>query len=229
MALAVLNVASRTSGFQAPEAILAISGTGLPLAPLPGPNTISIVDSLGVSRFATILPGADGQLGVLVPAGTAAGSATVILAAPDGTVSYGAAAIATVAPGIFSAAGDGQGPAAATLWVLRPDGTLSISAAASCAANVPCEAAALDVGPPGSLAVLVLYGTGLRGRSALDKVTCTIGSADAPVLYAGPHGGSPGLDQVNVVLPGQMAGAGLVSIRLSVDGVAANATQINIR
>lgn len=229
MALTVLNVASRASGFQAPEAILAISGTGLPLAPLPGPNTISIVDSLGVSRFAAILPGADGQLGVLVPAETAAGSAAVILVAPDGTVSYGAAAIATVAPGIFSAAGDGQGPAAATLWVLRPDGTLSISAAASCAANVPCEAATLDVGPPGSLAVLVLYGTGIRGRSALDKVTCTIGSADAPVLYAGPHGGSPGLDQVNVVLPGQMAGAGLVSIRLSVDGVAANATQINIR
>src|SRR5262245_11937955 len=49
-------------------------------------------------------------------------------------------------------------------------------------------------------AYLSLYGTGIAGRSSLDAVRCAIGGTSLPVGYAGPTGGWPGLDQVNVRL-----------------------------
>jgi uncharacterized protein (TIGR03437 family) len=79
------------------------------------------------------------------------------------------------------------------------------------------------------VAALKLYGTGIRGRGTLASVTCTIGGVAARVLYAGPQGGFAGLDQVNVVLPRSLSGSGLVSVQLSVDGLAANPVEVNIR
>jgi uncharacterized protein (TIGR03437 family) len=74
-----------------------------------------------------------------------------------------------------------------------------------------------------------LYGTGIRGRGRLDSAACTVGGAAAPVLYAGPQGGFAGLDQVNVLLPRSLRGSGSVAVRLSVDGLAANPLELNIR
>ncbi|MSV29959.1 MAG: hypothetical protein EXQ52_14620, partial [Bryobacterales bacterium] len=87
----------------------------------------------------------------------------------------------------------------------------------------------IELGPPGSVAILELYGTGIRGRSALAAVTCNIGGENALVLLAGPDGNSPGLDRVSVSLPRSLAGSGLATVRLSVDGVEANLTQVTFR
>ncbi len=64
-----------------------------------------------------------------------------------------------------------------------------------------------------------LYGTGFRGRSSLEEVTCTIAGITVPVMYAGPQGGFPGLDQVNLSLPPSLVGTGAATIVLTVDGV----------
>ena len=70
---------------------------------------------------------------------------------------------------------------------------------------------------------LVLYGTGVRGAD----VSVRMGSADVPVLYAGPQGQYPGLDQINTAeLPRSLAGAGQVNVILKCDGVAANMVAI---
>jgi uncharacterized protein (TIGR03437 family) len=44
---------------------------------------------------------------------------------------------------------------------------------------------------------LVLYGTGFDTAST-SNVTVTVNGVNAPVLYAGPGGGTAGLDQVNI-------------------------------
>ena len=66
-----------------------------------------------------------------------------------------------------------------------------------------------------------LYGTGIRGRSSLDAVRCTIDGVTVAVVYAGAQGGYPGLDQVNVELPESFGSSGPSTVVLTVDGIAA--------
>ena len=70
---------------------------------------------------------------------------------------------------------------------------------------------------------LVLYATGIRNRSSVANVQCTIGGMSVPVEYAGPNGsGIPGLDQVNVRLTSDLKGLGLANLVLTVDGIPSN-------
>jgi len=76
---------------------------------------------------------------------------------------------------------------------------------------------------------LTLYGTGIRGRSSLDKVTVNIGGMALPVSFAGPAPGYTGLDQVNVALPLSLRGAGAVNVTLTADGWTSNVVGIAIQ
>jgi len=81
----------------------------------------------------------------------------------------------------------------------------------------------------GTQVFLILYGTGIRGRSGLSGVSVTLGGVAAPVLYAGPQGTYPALDQVNVGVPLSLAGAGAVDLKLTVDGTAANTVKVTFQ
>ena len=223
--LSAENGASFAAGPLAAEAIGTIYATG---GPLPDAATLTIIDSSGAGRTAQLLYASSQQLDFVAPAGVAPGPSTLVVVGADGTVVYGSAAIAPVAPGIFSAAGNGQGPAAATVRVALPDGTETTVAVAVCADDGSCQAVPVDLGPPGSVATLDLYGTGIRGRSSLAGVSCTIGGTEALVSFAGPQGDLPGVDRVSVSLPRSLLGTGLTSIRLVVDGAVANSVQLNI-
>jgi uncharacterized protein (TIGR03437 family) len=61
---------------------------------------------------------------------------------------------------------------------------------------------------------LILYGTGI-GTSA---ATATIGGVNATVLYSGPQGTYPGLDQVNLLIPSGRAGKSRVDVILTAAG-----------
>lgn len=75
--------------------------------------------------------------------------------------------------------------------------------------------------------VLELFGTGIRGHSG--TVASKIGSETLPVAYAGPQGVYVGLDQVNILLPKSLRGAGNVTVQLTVDGQAANPVMLNFK
>ena len=78
----------------------------------------------------------------------------------------------------------------------------------------------------GDRLVLVLYGTGIRQRSSLaNTIVYFNGEAKLPV-YAGAQNQYYGLDQLNVDLPPSLAGAGDVSIWLSVDGQYSNSVDV---
>jgi uncharacterized protein (TIGR03437 family) len=49
------------------------------------------------------------------------------------------------------------------------------------------------------------------------------------VQYAGPGGGFPGLDQINVVIPQSLAGNGSVPIMVSTGGMTSNTVNVTIQ
>ena len=85
----------------------------------------------------------------------------------------------------------------------------------------------MSLGNPGDQLVVTFYGTGLRNNSGLPNSSILIGGARASLLYAGAQPQYPGLDQVNVVIPSSLAGAGEVTVVLKVDGQTANVDTVN--
>lgn len=93
------------------------------------------------------------------------------------------------------------------------------------------EQTPIDLGPETDEVFLVLFGTGIRGRSSLASVRVTIDGVEAPVEYAGPQGEFAGLDQVNVKLPRALYGRNwdLLELLLTVHGQVANEAYLAFR
>jgi uncharacterized protein (TIGR03437 family) len=85
----------------------------------------------------------------------------------------------------------------------------------------------IDLGAPDQQVYLILYGTGIRNHA--DPVTVMIGTATLTAAYAGEQGTFAGEDQINVLLPQSLRGAGLVDVTLTVDGQVTNAVKIQIQ
>jgi uncharacterized protein (TIGR03437 family) len=137
-----------------------------------------------------------------------------------------AANIATLAPGFYSV---GAGLAAASALRVGPGGTETAVPVIACASPV-CSAAPIDLS--GAPVYLSLYGTGFAQAMPAGS-TCTIAGQTLPVSYAGPQIQIMGLDQVNVLLPNTLAGAGATSVSClfqagDVTG-ASNAVDLTIR
>ncbi len=146
-----------------------------------------------------------------------------------GPVASGAATIANVAPGLFSANSSGQGVAAALVLRIKADGSQSFEPVAQFdAAQNRFAPAPIDLGPATDRVFLVLFGTGLRFRSSLSAVSCTIGGTASEVLFAGAVPEFVGLDQVNVHVPRSLAGRGEVDVVLVADSKTANTVRVSI-
>jgi uncharacterized protein (TIGR03437 family) len=149
-------------------------------------------DSAGVERDAPLFFVAPAQVNYLIPAGTAAGAATVVITSGDGKVSTGVVQIAAVAPGLFSANASGQGVASGVALRVKADGAQTYEPIARFdQAQNRFVAVPIDLGPATDQVFLILYGTGLRHQS-------------------------------NVRLPRSLAGRGEVDVVMMVDGKAAN-------
>ncbi len=167
-----------------------------------------------------------GQINFQVPTGTASGPATLTFSSANGTVSRATINIELAAPGIFTAATTGAGPAAAYLLRYAPGATAPYDSQSAYRCARVCATADLDLGASTDSAYLVLFGTGLRHAHS---VSATVAGQLVPISYRGPQLGYPGLDQVNILLPHQFAGSGAVSLLLYADEVSSNAVQISIR
>lgn len=88
----------------------------------------------------------------------------------------------------------------------------------------------IDLGAATDQVYLSLYGTGIRGFSALSNIKATVAGVSVPVQAAAAHSVYPGMDQVNLgPLPRGLAGKGLSSIVLSVDARTANSVTVNFK
>jgi uncharacterized protein (TIGR03437 family) len=189
-------------------------------------TTTAVQDSAGVSRPAQLFYASPVQVNFLIPQATALGTATVTITSGDGHVSAGTVAVTAIAPGIFTL--NSNSLVAAYVQRVHADLTQSIEYlyAIDAAGNVTFPA--IDLGPATDQVYLNIFGTGLQGRSSLSNVTITVGGVSTPALYAGPST-YPGEDQVAILLPRSLVGAGTVNISLSADGNAANITTLSIK
>ncbi len=163
----------------------------------------------------------------LVPADAPLGRAPVIATTADGRTFRGETTVNALAPAIFTAGGAPKGPPAAYL-VRDVDGGQTTEMVARFD-DQQGEWVAIPIDVTNGSVFLALTTTGLRARSSLASVTVSIGGAAAPVLYAGPYPGYPGVDQLNVQLAPSLAGRGAVSLGLSVDGVPSNLVDLVVQ
>ena len=138
------------------------------------------------------------------------------------------AQVDAVGPGLYAISGTGQGVAAAGAALYKSDGSIQVESVFQCATGF-CTAEPISLGNPGDQLVLLLYGTGLRNNSGVQNAAATIGGYRATVLFAGAQPQYPGFDQVNLVVPPSLAGAGEVSIVFTVDGQTANVVTVSIQ
>jgi uncharacterized protein (TIGR03437 family) len=235
-----VSAASYSRAGLAPESIAAAFGANLATdiqfaAKQPLPTTLAgtrvlIKDITGVVRLAPLFFVSPGQLNYQIPIGVAAGSAIITYSGGDGSVSIGTERIEAVAPGLFAANSSGRGVAAAFAVRVKADGSqVSEPVARFDAAQNMIVAIPIDLGPATETVFLVLYGTGIRNRSAQSAVTVRIGGDDASVQYASVAPGFVGLDQVNMIIPRSLAGRGEVGIELIADGKRANEVKVAIK
>jgi uncharacterized protein (TIGR03437 family) len=135
------------------------------------------------------------QINALAPGNLKPGSSTAISILVDGaTVATSSVPVATAAPGIFTIGATGQAAA------LNQDGSLN---------------SVMNPADRGS--VVSIYATGQGSGAA--NVTLTIAGYNAPLYYAGPAPGFPGLMQINAQIPCGFLPPGNQAVTLSIDGV----------
>jgi uncharacterized protein (TIGR03437 family) len=228
-----LGIANTAGGkpLVAPDSLAAAYGQDLGFvargAPsLPLPTTLAgvqatVTDAAGVARPAPLIYVSPSQVNFEIPDGTAPGLATVNIAGASGTVKVNA-----VAPGLYALGSTGI--AAATAGRYPNGGGPSTPVAVFDCSSGTCVLSPIALDNQ-STVYLSLYGTGLRNRSSLANVACTVGGVSAPVQYAGAQPQDQGLDQVNVALPLTLRGAGSVKVEVTVDGQLSNTVEIAIQ
>jgi uncharacterized protein (TIGR03437 family) len=196
-----------------------------------GGTSATLVDSTDTSFAVQIYSVTPNQVNYLVPSNAAAGAASLIITSGDGTVTTGIVLVAPVAPGLYTFFANGQGSPAA---IAVCSGTCSgwtnqmsngqfweytfVPGCTSGACTAP-----ISWGPNDTV-VIELYGTGFRHVAALSDVAASVvmgtGSAasttSVPVQFAGAQGTDTGLDQINVMIPQSLNGAGQITLSLTV-------------
>jgi hypothetical protein len=182
--------------------------------------TVTITDSTGTPRKALLYGVFEsaGQINLVIPSETAAGTAQVTTRLADGTTVQSLVNISNVSPGIFTANQNGQGVFVGSIIDVGPYGQRVSESTVFDASQNLWVAQPFHVSP--NQAYLVLYGTGIRHAAS---VTATVGGVNVPVAYSGVQPTYPGMDQINLgPLPQSLAGAGNVDIVVTADGHPAN-------
>jgi uncharacterized protein (TIGR03437 family) len=220
----IVNAASQLPGSVAPGEILTVYGFGAGPSNTAGftldpsgkvATSLNGAQVLFDGRPAPMIYGSAWQANVIVPYEVAAQATTTISLQFDGVTSAAwTIPVAPSAPGVFTLASNGLGPAA----VLNQDNSVNSAANPARRGSVIQIFAAGEgeTSPHGVTGSVI--GTDLKTPVLAVKVT--IGGQDAVVQYAGSAGASvAGLFQVNALIPPSVAPAAAVPIAISVGGV----------
>jgi uncharacterized protein (TIGR03437 family) len=237
--LITVSAASYALFTGAREAIVATFGVNLAQTtlvantlPLPtslGNTSLRLKDSAGVERAAPLFFVSPTQINFLIPPDTAPGVATITARSGSSDVAAGTVQITPVAPGLFTANASGLGLAAAAVLQIKANGTQSFEPVARLDATNRFVPVPIDLSNENEAVYLLLFGTGLRQRSAQQNVVAQLGGSNLPVQYAGAQGGLVGLDQINLQLPRSLQGRGEVELTLLVDGRVTNPVKLHIK
>ncbi len=166
------------------------------------------------------------QINLIIPTGTATGGIVDILVTnANSTTVPGKVRVETFAPGVFSAKADGKGVAAAD-WTIT--GQFPYPKVYSIVGGQPTHVD-LDAGTKQKPTFLVLYASGVRNapdtvandpvaglKNVAESCRVTIQGVPARVDYAGRQPDFFGLDQINVVIPPELSGLGILIVRVEI-------------
>ena len=164
-----------------------------------------------------------GQINMLVPGNVADGSAVFTITDSTGASRTGTVSIHRASPGLFTVNSSGTGAAAG---LTTSDGVTFQSFV-----NPDLSERPVDPGTKTNPTYLALFGTGIGNARAdnpndtngvAEAVTATIQGVPATVIFAGAAPGLDGVDQVNLILPPELAGFGRVRLRLVINGQPSN-------
>jgi len=236
----VLNLSNGASGAAAASAAVGslVSGLGKNLATgdefgdlsaLPstlGGASVKVVDSAGVESAALLYSVSRDAVRFVMPA-AANGTAVVTVTGADGQSWVGSLEVTGVSPGMYTvnSAGTAQG------YLVRELADGSASAEEFTRTNPDTgalEPIDIDMGAEDTKIYLVLYGTGLRGVSALEAMGATAAGEAAAVTDVHANENIPALDEVRLLLPRSLVGKGEVEIRVTADGVTSNGVKIRV-
>ncbi len=187
--------------------------------------SLTVTDSQGVTRDAPLFFASQGQINFQVPEGTALGTATVNVRTAQAEGLSIQIEVVKTAPGLFAAAGTGEGPAAANSQLYSNGAGGPVTPVYS-VSDGAIQLTPLDLGGDGDQLVLILYGSGIRNYGG--SIQATIDGVEASVIGVAPQGQFVGLDQVNILVPRSLLGAGVVEVRLTVDGVSTNVVTVRV-
>ncbi len=224
----------------APDSIASVFGAGFadhtetaPSSSLPatvGGISLSLTDSAGVELNPSLFLVSPGQINFLVPPALGEGEGVIRVFKQGRLLARGDLRIEPVSPALFTANADGKGVPAAVALRIAADGVQTWEYVFRCGACAgSCAASPIDLGAETDQVILLLFGTGIRGRASLANTTVQIGGIEALVTGVGAQGQFAGLDQVNVRLPRTLAGRGEAEVVLTVAGRRANTVRIHVR
>ncbi len=206
------------------------AAASLPLPTTLAGSSVFLKDFLGNEHLAHLLYASPSQINFQLPANLPTGTAQIFVVTNGNIHSSGTINIVNTNPGLFSVDATGTGYAAALVQRVKNNGEQSYEPIVKFdPATNRFVALPIDVSNPNEQVFLALFGTGMRGRSALANVSASVGSSNVEVLYAGEQGFYAGVDQVNVRLSKSLSGAGDVAIQVNVDGILANAVNVYIK
>lgn len=235
--VSLVDAASYQPGPLAPNQLVSAFGVGFssqtisastqPLPTMLGNTTIAVFDSTGAVSYAPLDYVSQGQANFLLPAGLAAGPAGMRVLQSGNVVLNGSFTVAPVAPGIFTANGNGAGVIAGAVSRVSANGTTTPEGLFTCGtAAFSCLEAPISLGASTDTVYVTLYGTGIRGAKS---VQAYVAGVSVPVVFAGPQGSFAGLDQINITLPQSLAGTGEASLYLIADGQMSNVASLKIQ
>lgn len=243
-----------------PGSIVSIFGTNLATgvftasdqSPASLPTTLggvsaTITDASGNTLPISLIAVTQGQVNAVLPAGLESGLGIVTLTPSSAGRLCGSATLNTVAPSLFTADQTGGWLAAAQVVIAHSDGSQTFMPSVAQYSNtlvwngstwsnwIPIP---INLGSSTDVAVLELFGTGIRGVNSFANAAKSGGYGplvavavcqlqyctpygNLTVLYAGAQGAAEpgsfyGLDQINVVLPHSLAGSGIMFVQIGV-------------
>ena len=207
-AATIFNAASEEPARVASGSIATIRGTALAFKSETGINTDLPVEMAGTSvtvngQAARIFYASPTEVVFLVPEGLAVGPAEFVVTNRDGFASKAEATIAATAAGIFTVASNGEGE------VIALDADTQIAG--------PFD-------PTNGKLRLALFATGIAHAK---NVSVTLNGVPLKVETLAASS-IRGLDEIHVLIPPELRGAGISLLAVAADGVSANGATITL-
>jgi hypothetical protein len=188
---------------------------------------IAVVDNTGVQ--AVCVPQAiNGQLVTCLLGSSLKPGLGVVSASSNGSAGgIGFVQIATLAPGLFSADGSGQGLASGSMVAGTGSTAITLPLAVLNSLTGLYSAQLVDPTAAHDNVYLVLNATGLAAITSKDWTYAEIGGTSVPVVSIAADPNTHGGNLVTLgPLPASLANQGLLDVLIAVDGISSNPVQV---